>query len=277
MQRFAVLGHPINHSFSPVMHTASFRSIGFEGEYTRLDVPPETLRDALDALQAEGFAGANLTIPHKMLAVPMMDELTLDARRLGAVNTVLFRDGKMFGHNTDGPGFLAAAKTMLDFDPAGKHVAVIGCGGAGRAVAISLAFAGVGQVDLLDVDTERAEALAAELRTQAQVASAVITHADLKAADLVAQCSPSGLAVFPEPAATADCFRPGQVLYDIVIPPGRPITPTMAEAAKVGVRSANGVRMLVEQGALAFQFWTGLTADREAMCRAVEEGVLNHD
>ncbi len=273
MQRFAVLGHPINHSFSPVMHAASFRSIGFDGEYTRRDVPPETLEEALRELQAEGFSGVNLTIPHKMLAVPMMDELTPEAQRLGAVNTVRFRDGKMFGHNTDGPGFVAAAKVMLGFEPAGKQVAVIGCGGAGRAVALSLAFAGVAQVNVLDVDTERAEALARELPVPAKV----ITSAQLHEADLVAQCSPSGLAVFPEPAAYAKDFREGQLLYDIVIPPGNPITPTMAEAMKVGVRCANGVRMLVEQGALSFEFWTGQTADREAMCRAVEEGLLKHE
>ncbi len=277
MQRFAVLGHPISHSFSPVMHTASFRSIGFDGEYTRLDVPPETLQDALNALQAEGFSGVNLTIPHKMLAVPMMDELTSEAQRLGAVNTVRFREGKMYGHNTDGPGFLAAAKVMLGFEPTGKHVAVIGCGGAGRAIAISLAFSGVKQVDLFDIDVERAAALAAELRTSAGIASEVITLDALKNAELVAQCSPSGLSVFPEPAATAEHFREGQLLYDIVIPPGKPKTPTMVEAEKVGVRVTNGVRMLVEQGALAFEFWTGLAADREAMCRAVEEGLLNHE
>ena len=134
MQRFAVLGHPINHSFSPVMHTASFRSIGFDGEYVRLDVPPEMLGDALKALADEGFSGVNLTIPHKMLALPMMDALTPEAQRLGAVNTVRFAQGRMEGHNTDGPGFLAAAQATLGVDPAGQACAVIGCGGAGRAL-----------------------------------------------------------------------------------------------------------------------------------------------
>ncbi len=272
MKRFAVLGHPIGHSFSPVMHTASFKSIHFDGEYTRLDVPPENLADALRALQDEGITGVNLTIPHKMLALAMMDELTPDAQRLGAVNTVLFKEGKMYGHNTDGPGFLAAAKTMLGVEPVGKKVAVIGCGGAGRAIAITLAAAGASEVALIDVDTARAEALAAELPVPAKV----ITTAQLHEADFIAQCSPSGLAVFPEPAAYAKDFRKGQALYDIVIPPGNPITPTMAEAAKVGVRSANGVRMLVEQGALSFHFWTGLEADREAMYQAVEEGLIRH-
>ncbi len=272
MKRFAVLGHPIGHSFSPIMHTASFNRIGFDGEYTRLDVPPETLADALRALEDEGFTGVNLTIPHKMLALPMMDELTEDAQRLGAVNTVLFRDGKRYGHNTDGPGFLAAAKTMLDFEPRGQTVAVIGCGGAGRAIAITLAAAGATEIALLDVDVTRAEALAAELSVPAQI----ITTSQLHDVDFIAQCSPSGLAVFPEPAAYAKDFREGQLLYDIVIPPGNPVTPTMAEAAKVGVRGANGVRMLVEQGALSFRFWTGLNADREAMFHAVEEGLIHH-
>lgn len=276
MRRFAVLGHPINHSFSPVMHMASFRSIGFDGEYTRLDVPPEMLGDALKALSAEGFSGVNLTIPHKQLALPMMDALTPEAQRLGAVNTVRFEEGgKLSGHNTDGPGFLAAAKATLGFDPAGRRVAVVGCGGAGRAVAITLAHAGA-QVGLLDVDRDRAEALAEEIRGSGREA-AVIDRAQIRDADLIAQCSPSGLAIFPEPAVRADEMRPGQCLYDIVIPPGDPVTPTMKEARTLGIPCANGVRMLVEQGALSFAYWTGIEADRAAMLRAVEEGLAHHE
>lgn len=273
--RFAVLGHPIAHSFSPVMHAASFRAIGFSGQYEKRDVPPEALAQALDALEAEGFTGLNLTIPHKQLAVPMMDELSPEAQRLGAVNTVLFRDGKRLGHNTDGPGFLAAAKVTLGFEPAGKRVAVIGCGGAGRAVALSLAYAGVAWIGLLDVDAARVAALAEEIAGNAGVPVAAIDHSRLHEADLVAQCSPSGLAVFPGPAAHAADFRAGQCLYDIVIPPGKPETPTMAEARQAGVRCANGVRMLVEQGALSFAFWTDREADREAMERAVLEGLAH--
>ncbi len=276
MRRFAVLGHPINHSFSPVMHTASFRSIGFDGEYTRLDVPPEMLGDALRALSAEGFSGVNLTIPHKLLALPMMDALTPEAQRLGAVNTVRFEEGgKLSGHNTDGPGFLAAAKATLGLDPAGRRVAVVGCGGAGRAVAITLAHAGA-QVGLIDIDRDRAEALADEIRASGRDA-AVIGRERIREADLIAQCSPSGLAIFPEPAVRAEEMRPGQALYDIVIPPGDPVTPTMKEARTLGIPCANGVRMLVEQGALSFTYWTGLEADRAAMLRAVEEGLARHE
>ena len=276
MRRFAVLGHPINHSFSPVMHTASFRSIGFDGEYTRLDVPPEMLGDALKALSAEGFSGVNLTIPHKQLALPMMDALTPEAQRLGAVNTVRFEEGgKLSGHNTDGPGFLAAAKATLGLDPAGRRVAVVGCGGAGRAVAITLAHAGA-QVGLIDIDRDRAEALADEIRASGRDA-AVIGRERIREADLIAQCSPSGLAIFPEPAVRAEEMRPGQALYDIVIPPGDPVTPTMKEARTLGIPCANGVRMLVEQGALSFTYWTGLEADRAAMLRAVEEGLARHE
>ena len=276
MRRFAVLGHPINHSFSPVMHTASFRSIGFDGEYTRLDVPPEMLGDALRALSAEGFSGVNLTIPHKQLALPMMDALTPETQRLGAVNTVRFEEGgKLSGHNTDGPGFLAAAKATLGLDPAGRRVAVVGCGGAGRAVAITLAHAGA-QVGLIDIDRDRAEALADEIRASGRDA-AVIGRERIREADLIAQCSPSGLAIFPEPAVRAEEMRPGQALYDIVIPPGDPVTPTMKEARTLGIPCANGVRMLVEQGALSFTYWTGLEADRAAMLRAVEEGLARHE
>ncbi len=277
MQKFAVLGHPINHSFSPIMHMASFRALNFNATYERRDVPPEKLSDALKALADEGFSGVNLTIPHKQLALPMMDELTPEAIRLGAVNTVRFQDGQFSGHNTDGAGFLAAVKTMLGFACAGKRVAVIGCGGAGRAVALSLGYAGAKHIAVLDVDSERAQQLAQELETQCAVEASAASRAELREADLVAQCSPSGLAILPEPAAFAEDFRAGQVLYDLVIPPGNPITPTMREAQKAGVQCANGVRMLVEQGALSFTFWTGLEADREAMFQAVTAGVAAHD
>lgn len=278
MKRFAVLGHPIGHSFSPIMHTASFRSIGFEGEYTRRDVPPETLREALAALAQEGLEGVNLTIPHKQLAVPMMDVLTPEAQRLGAVNTVRFKDGKMYGHNTDGPGFLAAAKALLDFSPQGDTAAVIGCGGAGRAVALSLAHGGATWLGLIDVDANRAAQLAIEISQTTACRAEVISQARLAEAHLVAQCSPSGLVIMPEAAAPASAFRPNQVLYDIVIPPGAPETPTMRAYREAGgTRCANGIRMLVEQGALSFEYWTdGIRADREAMLAAVEAEVANH-
>lgn len=275
MQKFAVFGHPIAHSFSPVMHHASFQAIGFDGQYERCDVPPENLEAALRTCMEQGYTGVNLTIPHKMLAVPMMDELTPIAKQLGAVNTVLFREGKIFGHNTDGPGFIAAVKAMLKMDPAGQTAAVIGCGGAGRAIALSLANAGATWVGLIDIDHDRAHQLAEEICQTTPATAEVITHGELKHVDLIAQCSPSGLSNFPDPAATADDFLPGQKLYDIVIPPGSPETPTMREARKVGMECANGVRMLVEQGALAFHFWTGLEADRNAMMRAVEEGLAH--
>jgi shikimate dehydrogenase len=260
------------------MHTASFQKIGFDGVYTRRDVPPETLKEALEALEREGFSGLNLTIPHKQLALPMMDELSPEAKRLGAVNTVRFEGGKWQGHNTDGPGFLAAAKACLGFSPEGETAAVIGCGGAGRAVALSLAHGGVTWLGLIDVDANRAQQLADEIEATTQTRAEVITVERLSEAHLVAQCSPSGLAIMPEPAAPASAFRADQVLYDIVIPPGSPETPTMRAYREAGgTCCANGVRMLVEQGALSFAFWTGIEADREAMLAAVEREVAHHE
>ncbi len=265
MQRFAVLGHPIGHSFSPVMHMASFQSIGFDGDYTRCDVPPDDLAEALTRLELEGYTGLNLTIPHKQLAVPMMDELTPIARQVGAVNTVLFKDGKRYGHNTDAPGFLAAAKSELDFTPERKRAAVIGCGGAGRAIAIALAHSGIVSLALIDVDEKRVAALIQEIRATTSVMAFAATQEDIAAVDFIAQCSPCGLAVMPQPAALAEHFRAGQKMVDIVIPPQCEVTPTMVEAQKAGVLCCNGKAMLAEQGALSFEFWTGLQPDRHAM------------
>ena len=278
MKRFAVLGHPIGHSFSPVMHTASFNAIEFEGEYTRRDVPPERLQEALLELAEAGFCGVNLTIPHKQLALPMMDELTPEAQRLGAVNTVRFKDGKMYGHNTDGPGFLAAVHASLDFTPKGNTAAVVGCGGAGRAVALSLAHGGAVWLGVMDVDASRARLLVDEIVATTATCAEIIPVERLREAHLVAQCSPSGLAIMPEPAVPASAFQMSQVLYDIVIPPGSSETPTMRTYREAGGRRcANGIRMLVEQGALSFEFWTdGIAADRAAMFAAVEREVSSH-
>ncbi|MBQ9694557.1 MAG: hypothetical protein IJV69_07365, partial [Kiritimatiellae bacterium] len=236
-------------------------------------------KEALIALAQEGLEGVNLTIPHKQLALPMMDELTPEAQRLGAVNTVRFKAGKMLGHNTDGPGFLAAVKACFDFSPQGQTAAVIGCGGAGRAIALSLAHAGVRWLGLIDVDPKRVQQLAAEITDTTETLAEGITVDRLAEAHLVVQCSPSGLEVMPEPAAPAAAFRPDQILYDIVIPPGKPETPTMRAYREAGgTQCANGVRMLVEQGALSFAFWTdGIEADREAMFAAVNREVLHHD
>lgn len=271
VKHFAILGHPVAQSFSPVMHTASFRAIGFDADYVKLDVPPENLPAALADLTARGFQGLNLTIPHKEAALRLMDSLTPEAARAGAVNTVRINpDGTLAGHNTDGEGALEAIRSELGINPANTTACIVGCGGAGKAIAFALGCSG-SKLILVNRTRERAEALAEKLHRlgiEASVAGDPIAAA--RASHLVVQCTPSGLPGHPAPALPPEAFYPGQAVYDAVIAPGDLLTPTLRAAQTNGARTANGIGMLVYQGAHSFTFWTGLQADRTAMRRAVE-------
>ncbi len=271
MRHFAVLGHPVAQSFSPVMHTASFQAIGYPGDYVKLDVSPETLPAALADLASRGFLGLNLTIPLKETALRLMTSLTPEAARAGAVNTVRIEPGGAFaGHNTDGAGCLEAIQTELGVDPANATACIVGCGGAGKAIAFALGCAGA-RLLLVNRTRERAEQLAEKLRRLGiEAAAAGDPLAAARASHLVVQCTPSGLPGYDAPALPPEAFYPGQAVYDTVIPPLAPLTPTLLAAQTSGARIAGGESMLVCQGARSFTFWTGLQPDRAAMRRAVE-------
>ena len=275
MMKFGLFGHPVGHSLSPVLHTASFRSLGLEAEYRCFDVAPEDLAEALDARRVEGYLGLNLTVPHKVAAVPLMDRLDASARLFGAVNTVRFEpDGTKTGFNTDAMGFLQDLKAVAGITPEGKRVMVVGCGGAGRAVAIGCASAGAGTLALVNRTFDRARAVVGEIQAKFPdvpvEASALaglppeVTHTF----DLIVQCTTAGLRPDDPPALPVVAFRPGQILYDIVYT--SPSTPTMTAARTAGATAFNGLGMLVRQGAAAFRIWTGRDADIEAMLAAVE-------
>lgn len=277
MEQFAVLGYPIDHSFSPVMHEASFRAIGYDAVYTKRSVKPEALPEALAMLREEGFRGVNITIPLKQAILPLLNHVTPEATRLGAVNTVRFEeDGTMSGTNTDAPGFISAVQQELGLTPAGLCVAVVGCGGAGRAIALALSTRGIRKLILVDAFTpESAQAVQHECATYmpsltCEIASVKAVHE----ADLIVQCTPSGLSVCPKPALDRTHFSAHQALFDIVIAPNHPDTATMTEAHAVGMPCCNGVAMLVAQGALSFNYWTGMTADLSAMRRAVDDALF---
>ena len=275
--RFALLGHPVKHSLSPAMHEASFRALGIDAEYLCFDVPPETLADRLAACRAEGFHGLNITVPHKAAAVPLMDRLDASARLYGAVNTVRIGPDGLTGFNTDAAGFLQDLTANFRQSPQGRRVLVLGCGGAGRALAIACAHGGAVEVTLANRTIQKADRVAAEIAGLLPVAAdrirvlpqdpAAWCAASL-AADLVIQCTTAGLDDADAPMLPPAAFRPGQFLYDLVYT--RRVTPTMRAALSSGADAANGAGMLVYQGAAAFREWTGLDADISAMRTALE-------
>ena len=162
--RFGLFGHPVKHSLSPAMHGASFQALGLRAEYVCFDVLPDELSERLEMCRREGFNGLNVTIPHKEAVVPLMGSLHSSARLYGAVNTVRFDAGGSTGYNTDATGFLTDLQVSRGVTPEGLRVLILGCGGAGRALAIACAREGALEIGLADLISPKAEVVAEEIR-----------------------------------------------------------------------------------------------------------------
>lgn len=281
MKKLAVLGHPIGHTLSPVMHTASIRALGLsaEYEYGKLDVPPGELLARLAQLPSEGYAGVNLTIPLKEVAFKGLQNLADSARILGAVNTVEFSGAGPVGHNTDGYGFLKALEEAFGRTLEGDAVFVLGCGGAGRATALMAALHGARSVTLADVDRVRVETLACEIGRIAPDTGVFqcfekSTQMELcREADLVIQASPVGMKKDDRSLLPPEAFREGQRVFDLIYM--YPETALLSTAKAAGAQVANGLGMLLHQGAGAFMIWTGIEPDIEAMRKALEKAVYS--
>ena len=266
-----LIGWPIHHSISPAMHNAAFQELGIDGIYSLLPVEhPEDLVKTLSALKADpDWVGANVTIPYKEKVIPHLDSLEGAAAALKAVNTIVRKGERLIGHNTDMPGFLADLKRN-GMDPAGKPALVIGSGGAARAVVLGLVSCGC-PVCLVAVIREQAAALASELgrgRVEAIGWDDSRLAAKVNGAALIVNTSPVGM--WPKTDATPwpkEVALPGSVpVYDLVYNPLE--TRLLREAKSLGAKTASGLGMLVEQGALAFELWTGARAPRAVMLKA---------
>ncbi|MDD3654164.1 MAG: shikimate dehydrogenase [Desulfotomaculaceae bacterium] len=278
-----IFGYPIGHSFSPAMHNAAFSALGLDFVYVPFLVEPGNLPAAVEAVKTLGLAGVNITIPHKQAALPLLDEVTEAAKLIGAVNTIVNRSGRLLGDNTDGAGFLRSLEETTGFAPADKTVLMLGAGGAARAVAIQLALAGVKKVFLINRSRERAEILAAQIAGKTTAKVEVVPWPDgknkqclremLRGAELVVQSTPLGM--YPEEVLTVplpdNIFRPGQVVCDLVYNPGE--TLFLKNARHAGATTVNGLGMLLYQGVLAFELWTGMSAPVAVMRKALTDSV----
>jgi shikimate dehydrogenase len=265
----AVIGSPVRHSLSPAMHNAAFRALGLDWIYLAFEVAAAEVPAAFAGARALRIAGLSVTIPHKAAALAAVDESTNAARDIGAVNTVVASgDGILLGDNTDGAGFLASLADE-GFDPAGRTCAVVGAGGAARAVVHALAGAGAAEVVVVNRSPERAESAAA----LAGPAGRAGVAADIEGADLVVNATPLGLAGTEAGDSPLDVrlLGPGQLLVDLI--PNPAVTPLMRAAADRGARVAGGLGMLVHQGALAFELWTGRPPPIDVMRAAAVEAL----
>lgn len=274
-----LLGWPVAHSRSPQMHNAAFAALRLDWAYVPLPVPPERLEDAMRGLRALGFAGANVTIPHKAAVIPYLDELSPLARALGAVNTLRVVEGRWIGENTDVEGFRRAlAETGLS--ARGEAVAILGAGGAARAVLAALAMEGAAEIFLINRSPERAHRLIAELRETFPPAGLRLppTHV-LRPEEpppediaLLINTTPVGMApeVEASPWPPERPFPWGlQGVIDLIYEPPRTRLMALAEAA--GIPAFNGLGMLLHQGALAFTLWTGREPPLAVMRAALQE------
>jgi shikimate dehydrogenase len=257
-----VLGFPVAHSRSPAMMTAAFRELGLDWRYLKLPVPPELFPAAARALPGSGFAGANVTLPHKVAAHAVADERTPAAEAIGAANTLTFRNGEVEADNTDAGGFLAAFGESL----AGRRALVLGASGAARAVVWALREAGALEVSVWNRTPERAAALAADLGAR---------HVERpEPADVVVNATSVGLEEGTSErealaALSLEDFDPPPHLVDLVYGGGE--TALCAWAGRGGSRVVDGLEVLVRQGALSLERWTGSEAPVEAMRAGARE------
>jgi len=262
-----IIGYPVTYTLSPVIHNAAYRALGLDWAYVPLVVRPESVRSALKGVAALNFAGVNITMPHKEAALDHLDDVDPYAVSVGAVNTVVVRDGRLAGFNTDGSGFLSALAEEAGFDPAGKRAAVLGAGGAARSVVHALVGAGISEVAVFNRSGARAERLAKSAGTMAR-AEVLRPGVDFDAFDLVVNATSLGMVPGEEPSP-GSAFHPGQVVFDLIYHPSR--TALVERANRAGAVARGGLGMLVRQAAASFELFTDLPAPLDAMFAAVED------
>lgn len=253
----SVWGYPVSHSRSPVMHNAAIEALGLDWVYVPFEVAPENVAAAVQAIRALGLVGVNVTVPLKELVLPYLDEIDEDAAKIGSVNTICNRGGKLMGYSTDGAGFLRSLEEAGQ-ETGSRQAYILGAGGSARAVGFALASRG-GFCTIANRTAARADALAAEINAAyPNCAEAAGWGTGTKAFDLLVNTTSVGMSprVGEMPALPPGVFDRKPFVYDLIYAPMQ--TRLLADAAAAGCRAMNGVKMLVQQGAVSLSLWTGL-------------------
>jgi len=267
-----VFGHPIAENPTVVMEEAAFAALGLNWRYLTIEVLPEHLEDAIKGLKAFGMRGCNLTIPHKVAVIKYLDEVRPAAALMGAVNCVI-RDGdRLIGDNTDGKGFMTALTQDAGVSPGGKHVVVLGAGGAARAITVELALAGAASLTVVNRSEARGRELVDLLCTRTPLMAEYAAWTDgyriPDGTDIVVNATSIGLPPKDDerPDIDYDTIRPGMVVCDVI--PG-PTTPFLEEAKRRRATAIDGLGMLVYQGVIGIKLWSGRDADPKVMYAAL--------
>ncbi|TGE34202.1 shikimate dehydrogenase [Desulfosporosinus sp. Sb-LF] len=266
-KHYAVIGTPIDHSLSPWMHNAGYKALGIDAEYQRFNVEPSHLAEAVEGLCSLGFSGWNVTLPHKEPIISLLDALTPEARRAGAVNTVKILDGQRIGHNTDGVGFVRSVQDDLKGFK-GKKAVLLGAGGAAKGIALALAEQEM-ELHILNRTPEKASELVQAIQREGGIATSGLFAPGkwLEGVDLLVQTTSVGLHGESFPFSLKG-ISDQTLVVDIIVNPRE--TVFLQEARKQGCRTLDGSGMLLFQGVLAWEFWLGGQAPVEAMRQALK-------
>ncbi len=271
MKKLCVIGDPVEHSLSPVIQNAMIAAVGLDFTYDAQLVEQGYAKTWLDYAQQQDYAGFNVTMPHKQVLVDLVDELSDEAARIGAVNTVCIRNGKVFGYNTDAEGFLRALRET-GMEPAGKRVLVLGAGGAAKAVVCKLMASGARKVVVANRTVKHAGALCSQLGLPGVMACGFSLEklcCEAAKSDLVVNCTNLGMNGVAEQFESLSFLEhlPAEArVFDLIYSPRK--TALLARAEQLGLQTANGLGMLIWQGIYALEYFAGRKLDEAVLVRA---------
>lgn len=260
-----IFGYPIEHTLSPAMHNAAFQALGLDYCYVPFLVHPDFLGQAVQSVRALNLAGVNITVPHKEKIIPLLDHMNEEALFIGAVNTVVNNEGRLTGYNTDGRGFMESLAEN-GISSAGKDILIIGAGGSARAVGYYLCQK-ANSLSIQGRTKEKAERLVQDLTRIKSNSYHIEDLSDLSRFQIIVNATPLGLREEDPLPVNTGSLREGQIVYDLIYKE----TILQKEASKLKCIVLNGLGMLLWQGALAFELWTGRKPDREIMRSALNE------
>ncbi|MHB8841599.1 MAG: shikimate dehydrogenase [Candidatus Aquicultor sp.] len=276
-----IIGYPLTYTFSPLMHNKAFEALNLNYRYLPFVVEPKALENAIDGIRSLNIQGINVTMPHKEAVINFLDELSAEAKTIGAVNTIKNDNGRLIGYNTDAQGFIKSLEEE-SFNPAGKTAIILGTGGAAKAAAVALARAGIKSIVILGRSQNRAGAIASNLISNFQEISVkTLTFEDnladiFQIGELIVNATPVGMKesgdLLPVPL---ELINASHFVYDLIYTPLE--TALINGARHKGARAANGLGMLLYQAASAFEIWTGTSAPVEVMRQALIQGLKSGD
>ncbi len=272
---YGILGFPCQHSLSPLMHNAAFAYLKINAEYKIFEKRPQDLKDFITALSQNDICGLNITVPYKEKVIPFLNTVSPEAELIGAVNTLKVSANRLAGFNTDGAGFLKHLTEDLKFNPENKNIAILGAGGASRAVSLYLAQGRPKSISIYDIDKTKLSALVAHLKGNSEgseiKSAGSIEELHIPDADLLVNATPVGMKESDPVLVDGNLLKSDLLVYDLIYNPKE--TKLLKSAKEKGARISNGLGMLLYQGVLAFEIWTGQSAPIEVMRQALKEGV----